>query len=70
MENLPNIAGILITYLIDDQQVLFIMLTNDGAINRIGTASLEDAEGILCIGQTGLPIFESLKAMVNPEFLK
>ncbi len=70
MDKSHDIAGILITYFIDEKQALFILLQNDGAINRMGSASLEDAESTLCIGQTNPSVFESLKAMIHPEFLK
>lgn len=70
MNNPQDTAGILITYFIDEKEALFILLRKDGAINRMGAASLEDADGVLCIGQTSASIFESLTASINPELLQ
>jgi hypothetical protein len=70
MDNPRDIAGILVTFFVDDQQALFIMLSSDGAINRMGTGSLVNAENDLFIGKTSLPIFESLKKLIDPNLLQ
>ncbi len=71
MEDSQDIAGILVTYFVDDVQALFIIVMSDGTINRMGTGSTVNAENILCIGQSeaSLSILESLKSMIGPEFL-
>jgi hypothetical protein len=65
-----NLVGILVTFFIEEEQFLFIMLSDDGGINRMGTGLPAVLENDLFIGKTSLSAFESLRKQVNPKLLK
>jgi hypothetical protein len=68
--NLDELAAILLTLKIGQEQALFVMLSSDGAINRLGTGAVDNNERTMCIGKTDTSLFERLRSMVTPELLQ
>jgi hypothetical protein len=64
-----DIHGILVTVLIGGEQSLFIMLSSDGSINRMGTGAVDNAERDMFIGKIGPELFQHLRAKVTQELL-
>lgn len=64
-----NIAGIMVTLLIDGKQSLFIMLSSDGTINRLGTGSVENTEQSMYLGQTSTELFRQLSEKISDDLL-
>lgn len=65
----PNeIEAIMITLTVADNQVLFILLSSDGTINRMGDGSPECKDHDLFIGQTGTqPMISQIRSMITPD---
>ncbi len=60
----PNdIAGVLVTLHIEDDQKLFLMLTNDGMVRRLGNGSEDCNENELFIGKSNLNAFERVRSL-------
>ena len=62
----PDIAAVMVVLLVDGEQSLFILLSQDGAINRMGTGSTDQIERQLFIGKVGPDLFEQLRSQVTP----
>jgi len=65
---IDTVDGIMITLHVASEQVLFIMLGSGGSITRCGTGSINDRERDMVIGITREPLFEKLRAEINPEW--
>jgi len=65
-----NIAAVLVKLDINDQQALFIMLSSDGSINRLGTGSASNKEHDLFIGKTEPKVFRQLHGSITPELIQ
>src|SRR4051812_27810452 len=64
-----SINAIMVTLDIADQQALFIVLSEDGLVNRLGTGAVNNTENELFIGRTNDPLFAQLRAQVRPEWM-
>jgi hypothetical protein len=64
-----SINAIMVKLDIADRQALFIVLANDGLVNRLGTGAVNNTENDLFIGRTNDPLFTELRAQVRPEWL-
>ena len=62
-----DVSAVFITMHVEDQQVLFILLAADGAVNRMGTGAENNRENKLFIAQSSSNMFEALKAKIHPE---
>lgn len=62
-----DVNGIFITMHVADEQVLFLLLTADGTVNRMGTGSEDNTEKQLFIDQPSSEMFEALKSRIQPE---
>ena len=60
----------MITLLIEEQQSLFLLLTDDGTVNRMGNGTERDLDGDLFIGIAPLDMFEQLRSLVGPGLLQ
>ena len=67
MTTLQDITQTLITLQVGDNQVLFIMLAEDGSINRKGDGSPDCKDNNLFIGVTKEKLFEQLKPLITDE---
>lgn len=61
-----QISGVLVTLHVAGLQVLYVMLTADGTINRMGTGVETNVESELFIGKLSSDAFALLKARVTP----
>lgn len=60
-----EIDAVVINQEVDGQPSLFVLLANDGTINRIGTGAIDNSEKALFIGQTGDGLFERFMEKVD-----
>ena len=60
-----DIAAIVVVLLVDGEQSLFILLAEDGSINRIGNGSIDQIEGQMYIGKVGPDLFKQLRSQVT-----
>lgn len=65
-----SIKAIMVTLDADQGRALFIVLTDDQSVNRLGTGAVNNDENDLFIGKTDDPLFLQLRAMVRPEWLQ
>lgn len=57
---------VLVSLKADEVQVLFVLLAEDGTVNRMGDGSLECRDSDLFIGQATEPLFERFMEAVDP----
>lgn len=65
-----SISGILVTMHVAGEQVLYLMLSADGTIHRMGTGSESNTERDLFIGRSSKRAFEQLRKQVTPDLLR
>jgi hypothetical protein len=65
-----DITGISISFEADGELRLFIQLTSDGSINRMGSGELDNREVDLYKGRTSEPIFSHLLDELPDDFLE
>ena len=65
-----SVKGIMVTLDVDDRRVLFIVLTDDGLVNRQGTGSVGNVDNNLFIGLSDDPLFEQLRKQIQPEWMQ
>ena len=65
-----DITGISISLDADGDPRLFILLTADGAISRMGSGQLEDGKLDLCKGKTNEPFFAELIEALPDDLLE
>ena len=69
MPKVTDINAVSISLEIDDDTALFILLDDQGTINRMGTGAVNNQEKDLFIGLTEEPLFEKLKETMQDEML-
>jgi hypothetical protein len=67
--NSESIKAIMVELEVESRQSLFVLLTDDGLVNRLGTGAVDNAERSLFIGHTNEPLFAELRAKVQPEWM-
>lgn len=60
------VSGIMVTLEIDGDQSLFVLLTKDGTINRLGDGSEDNTENDLFIGCSNPESFHQVKKFARP----
>jgi hypothetical protein len=65
-----SIGAIMVKLDVEDRQALFIVLADDGLVNRLGTGAVDSDENDLFIGRTNEPLFAQLKALIRPQWLE
>ena len=65
MGDLNEIAVILVILVVDGERSLFIMLSEDGSINRMGNGSIDQVEQQMFIGSVGPDLFKQLRSQVT-----
>lgn len=65
-----DVVGVLITLYVETEQVLFILLTADGAVNRMGTGAVDNQEKRLFIAQSSGEMFEDLKSRIQRDSMQ
>ena len=68
--NPETIKVIMVQLDIADKPALFIVLAEDGMINRAGTGAINNSEHDMYIGRTKDPLFAELRAKVQPEWME
>mgnify|MGYP001549385338 CR=1 FL=1 len=68
MPTVSEIDAVTILLEIEGETSLFILLAEDGSINRRGTGTMEDAGGLF-LGVIQEPLFSQLMANLNDEVL-
>jgi hypothetical protein len=64
-----SINAIMVKLDVAGRQALFIVLANDGLVNRLGTGAVTNTENDLFIGRTNDPVFAQLRAEVRAEWM-
>src|SRR5437016_554446 len=64
-----SINAVMVKLDIADRQALFIVLANDGLVNRLGTGAVNNTENDLFIGRTNDPLFAQLRAQIPPKWM-
>ena len=70
MHKVSDIESVNISLKVEGTTVLFVLLANDGTINRIGTGSPQNTENDMFIGITGEPLFQRLLSHLTDDMLK
>jgi hypothetical protein len=65
MDEGNDIAVIMVVLLVDGEQSLFIMLSEDGTINRMGNGSIDQIERQMFIGRLDSGVFRQLRSQVT-----
>jgi hypothetical protein len=68
--NSSDIGALAITLDVNRKPSLFLMLAADGAVNRMGSGTLEDSGGQLFVGKTDPAIFETVRSHVTEAMLE
>lgn len=61
-----SIATILVTLHIDDEASLFILLAQDGTINRLGTGSVDNTDRDMFVGLSDSSAFKQVCRLAKP----
>ncbi|QDT89647.1 hypothetical protein [Gimesia algae] len=61
-----SVARIMVVLECDGDQVLFILLIDDGTINRMGTGAEENEEQDLYIGKSDTAAFQAVRSICSP----
>ena len=69
MPSSKEISAICITIEVEKESVLFILLTEDGTINRSGTGYEHNTENDLFIGITDKSLFFKLRELITDQML-
>jgi hypothetical protein len=67
--NPESIRSIMVALEVADQPALFVLLADDGLVNRLGTGAVNNTEIDLYIGRTNDPLFAQLREKVRPEWM-
>lgn len=70
MPTVSEIQAIHITLEIDGNNALFVLLANDGTVNRLGTGAVDNSETSLFIGVTDPPLIDEVMKSLNDEMLE
>ena len=70
MPTVSEIQAIHITLEIDGDKALFVLLANDGTVNRLGTGAIDNSENSLFIGITNPPLIHKVKNSLTDEMLE
>jgi hypothetical protein len=65
-----SINAILVKLDVADRQALFVLLAEDGLVNRLGTGAVNNSENDLFMGRTNDPLFAQLRAQIRPEWME
>jgi hypothetical protein len=69
MPKVSDITAVHITLEIDGKQSLFVLLSQDGTVNRLGTGAVNNAENDLFIGISSEPLIEQAKQSLTDDML-
>ena len=64
-----SIKAIFVDLEVNGKTSLFVLLADDGCVNRIGTGTADNTERDLYIGLAKEPLFEQLRDMVQPDWM-
>lgn len=67
---MADIAALAITLDVDERPSLFILLSADGSINRMGSGTLEDTDHELFVGRIDPAIFEAVRSHLTAAMLQ
>ncbi|WP_417378775.1 hypothetical protein [Gimesia sp.] len=66
IKSADNVARIMVVLECDGDQVLFILLVDDGTINRLGTGAEDNREQDLYIGVSDTVAFQAVRDVCSP----
>ena len=69
MPKVADIQLVSITLEIDGKHALFVLLSADGTVNRLGTGAVNNTENDLFIGHSPEPLIEQAKQALTDEML-
>lgn len=69
MPQVSDISTIHITLNVDGKQSLFILLSHDGTVNRLGTGAASNSENDLFIGRSPEPLLDQVKHCLTDDML-
>ena len=64
-----SITAILVDLEVNGKQSLFVLLADDGSVNRLGTGTADNTERDLYIGLAKEPLFERLRDQVQLDWM-
>jgi len=64
-----SIRAISVDLKVNGKTSLFVLLADDGTVNRMGTGTADNTERELYIGLAEEPLFEQLRDMVQPDWM-
>jgi hypothetical protein len=64
-----DLRGVMVTLDIGGEPALFVLLGEDGSINRLGTGAVDNTERDMFIGRTDADLFRQLREQITPELL-
>jgi len=64
-----SVVAVSVDLKVNDQSALFVLLANDGCINRMGNGRVNEEENTLCIGRTDLEVFQGLVQQAGADLL-
>jgi hypothetical protein len=65
-----TVDAIAVSLKIDGRMTLFVLLADDGSINRMGTGAVQNAEHDLYMGVIDNGAFRQLRSMIEPGWLE
>jgi len=64
-----SIQAILVELRVDDECSLFVLLAEDGLVNRQGTGTVDNSERTLFVGRAKEPLFARLRNKIRPDWM-
>ena len=70
MRRVTDIAGVSITLEVGSETALFILVHQDGTVNRLGTGSVDNSEKALHIGRTSPSLLPAVASPLTDDMLR
>src|SRR5215469_9328665 len=70
LKAIADVSGILVFLDIDDKRSLFVLVGEDGSINRMGSGTLDTTEQGLFIGKTDPGVFAAVRSHLTEAMLQ
>ncbi len=68
--NKEEFDAVIISLEVETLPCLFLLLSQDGTVNRLGTGAIDNAEKALFVGESLEPFFKQFMARVSDELLQ
>jgi len=68
--NPKSVKAVMVKLDVAEQPSLFILLGEDGSVNRLGTGAVDNDERDMFIGRTNEPLFLAVRSKIRPEWME